>query len=515
MQKQSVTDSQRSGGTRGETDQHPLSAEDWQTRFGTRTGERGVLRPRGSVQAWETRYQCSVVVGDAIAIAVGIGTAAVVDAVSPLAVFHPGFALVTAIVVVSALALHKAWTVRLLGAGAEEFRRVGKGMFAAIVVLALLSVLSGSSQARPWIFVIIPLMYALAVVLRYTLRRLLHRKRRSGGCMLPVVAAGGRSSIRDFISRTREQSHVGWQVEAACVVGDTEGEGDVEDIDGVPVVGGLDKLADWVRRSGYRVVAVTPDQSYWTPHRVQELAWELRGTSAELVVAPVLLESAGPKLDVSGVLGMPMLRVSSPTFSGGGRILKEVADRICAAFLLVLALPVMAVVALVITIDDRGPVFFRQQRAKRNGETFLMWKFRTMTQDADEQWVQLAERHGDNVPQFKLRRDPRVTRAGGLLRRLSLDELPQLFNVLGGSMSLVGPRPPLLREIRSYDSIEQRRLLVKPGITGLWQVSGRSDLSWEESVQLDLRYIRDWSLALDLAILWKTVRAVASGRGAY
>lgn len=476
---------------------------------------RGSHRTSGSALPWEKRYRCSVIAGDLIAIASVIGTVALVDAVTARTVFVPAFALLTAVVVLSVLALRKAWTPRLLGEGAEEFRKVGEGMFTAAVLLALISVLIRSWEARPWIFVMIPLMYVLAVVLRYALRRLLHRKRRDGACMLPVVAAGSRASVQDFIARTREQSHVGWQVEAACIVNAAGAEDDAGEIDGVPVVGELEELAEWVRQAGYRVVAITPAPSYWTPQRLQELSWELERTPAELVVAPVLMEAAGPRFDVSGVLGMPMLRVTPPAFTGGRRMLKELADRIAAALLLVLTLPMMFVVAVVIKLDDGGPVFFRQERVKRGGETFRMWKFRTMVMNADEQWVQLAERHGDNVPQFKLRADPRVTRVGAVLRRLSLDELPQLFNVLTGSMSLVGPRPPLPRETQAYDAVARRRLLVKPGITGLWQVSGRSDLSWEESVRLDLRYVQDWSLALDAAILWKTVRAVVSGRGAY
>jgi exopolysaccharide biosynthesis polyprenyl glycosylphosphotransferase len=234
-----------------------------------------------------------------------------------------------------------------------------------------------------------------------------------------------------------------------------------------------------------------------------------------MVVAPVLMEVAGPRLHVSGVLGMPLLRVSAPAFTGGRRIVKEVFDRVGSAIMLTLLLPLLIAVSVGIVLDDRGPVFYRQRRVGRGGESFNMWKFRTMVKDADRRRSDLVECNDGAGPLFKMRKDPRVTRLGMLLRRYSLDELPQLFNVLAGRMSLVGPRPPLPEETATYGPDVRRRLLVKPGLTGLWQVSGRSDLSWAEAIRLDLRYVEDWSLALDAAILWKTLRAVVSGSGAY
>jgi exopolysaccharide biosynthesis polyprenyl glycosylphosphotransferase len=328
------------------------------------------------------------------------------------------------------------------------------------------------------------------------------------------MAAGSPETVRDLIDRTRNEPHVGWRVEAVCTFTGTGADRDDGDVEGVPVVGRLDELADQVRRGGYRVVAVTADQ-YWTPRRLQQLAWDLEGTPAEMVVAPVLMEVAGPRLNVSGVLGMPLLRVTAPMFTGGRRLVKEVVDRFASALLLALFSPLLLVIAVAIKINDRGPVIYRQHRVGRDGDTFTMFKFRTMVAEADKARNDLEASNEAAGPLFKMRKDPRITRVGSLLRRYSLDELPQLFNVLAGRMSLVGPRPPLPEETKTYAADARRRLLVKPGLTGLWQVSGRSDLSWNESIKLDLRYVEDWSLALDLVILWKTVRAVVVGQGAY
>ncbi|MGW6159860.1 sugar transferase, partial [Streptomyces sp. NPDC055144] len=317
---------------------------------------------------------------------------------------------------------------------------------------------------------------------------------------------------RDLITRTRKFPHLGWRVEAVCTVDGLGLDGD--QLDGVPVVGQLTDVASHVHRDGYRVVAVTPDP-HWSPDRLQRLAWNLEGSDAEMVVAPVLMEVAGPRLHVDAVLGIPLLRVSMPTFTGGRRAVKGVVDRMGATLLLILFAPLMVLVGLFVAVDSRGGALYRQRRVGKDGREFTIFKFRTMVAGAHGARAQLADRNEGAGLLFKLHRDPRVTRVGAVLRRYSIDELPQLFNVLTGSMSLVGPRPPLPEESAAYGPDIRRRLLVKPGLTGLWQISGRSDLPWQEAVRLDLRYVEDWSLALDTVILWKTLRAVLQGQGAY
>jgi exopolysaccharide biosynthesis polyprenyl glycosylphosphotransferase len=409
-----------------------------------------------------------------------------------------------------AVPLNRGWQVSVLGHGAEEFRRLGGGLAIAVVVLALGGLATGLRDVRPWVFVVVPTAAVLAVALRYQLRRLLHRARRTGRCLLPVLAAGARDTVGDLITRTRKAPHLGWRVEAACTTSGGRGG----DIDGVPVIGGLASLTSLVRGGDYRIVAVTAD-AYWTPARLRKLAWELEGSATEMIVAPTLMEIAGPRLHVTGVLGMPMLRVAAPVFTGTPRIVKEVVDKVGALALLIVLAPVLVITAALVAIDSRGPILYVHRRVGKDGKPFRMIKFRTMVRDADTLRVSLVDRNEGAGLLFKLRQDPRVTRVGRVLRRWSLDELPQLANVLAGSMSLVGPRPPLPDETARYSADVRRRLLVKPGVTGLWQVSGRSDLSWDEAVHLDLRYVEDWSLALDAVILWKTARAVFGGHGAY
>jgi exopolysaccharide biosynthesis polyprenyl glycosylphosphotransferase len=248
--------------------------------------------------------------------------------------------------------------------------------------------------------------------------------------------------------------------------------------------------------------------------RLQQLAWDLEGTRTQLVVDPGLMEIAGPRLHVANVDGLPLLRLTHPTFAGAPKLLKGAIDRLAALVLLLLVAPLLLGVAFAVR-SDGGPAFFHQTRVGLGGKKFTVFKFRTMVVDAEERLAALHSLNEGAGLLFKMKDDPRITSIGRVLRRYSIDELPQLLNVLAGSMSLVGPRPPLPSEVAGYERAAQRRLLVKPGITGLWQVSGRSDLSWEQTVRLDLRYVENWTLALDAQILIKTVRAVARGGGAY
>ena len=249
--------------------------------------------------------------------------------------------------------------------------------------------------------------------------------------------------------------------------------------------------------------------------RLRELAWELEKTGTDLCVAPALLDVAGPRTTIRPVAGLPLLHVDHPELAGGKQVLKSVFDKAFAASALILLAPLFAAIALAVRFADRGPVFFRQTRVGKDGRDFTLYKFRTMVMDAEQRKHVLAAHNEASGSLFKIRRDPRVTRPGAWLRRWSLDELPQLVNVLLGDMSLVGPRPALPDEAARYGDHMRRRLAVKPGITGLWQVNGRSDLPWEEAERLDVRYVENWSFALDLQILWKTWSAVARGSGAY
>ncbi|GHD89001.1 sugar transferase [Streptomyces naganishii] len=468
----------------------------------------------GPASAWEQRYRHIVITGDTVATALVVTMIGGFFGARDAANWHEKWGILafgTEILVLGALAVSRSWAPAVLGQGAEEFRRLGRALFAATVVLALGGIALTSRNIKLWIFVAIPAIALVTMTARYLLRLWLHKQRKEGRCLRPVLAAGSLDTVRDLITRTRRFPHLGWRVDAVCT--DDAVPGGVQ-VDGVPVVGRLADVAGHVRRDAYRVVAVTPDP-HWSPARLQRLAWNLEGSDAEMVVAPVLMEVAGPRLHVDAVLGIPLLRVSMPAFTGGRRAIKAVVDRLGAAVLLVLFAPLMLVVATLVVAESPGGALYRQRRVGKDGREFTIWKFRTMVAGADRARDALADRNEGAGLLFKLRRDPRVTRVGSVLRRYSVDELPQLFNVLTGSMSLVGPRPPLPEECAAYGPDIRRRLLVKPGLTGLWQISGRSDLPWEEAVRLDLRYVEDWSLALDTVILWKTLRAVLYGQGAY
>jgi len=283
---------------------------------------------------------------------------------------------------------------------------------------------------------------------------------------------------------------------------------------GVPVAGGLYGVAAAVSRFGADTVAVLacPEMD---GGRLRELAWELEKSDTDLFVAPALLDVAGPRTTIRPVAGLPLLHVEHPELAGAKQVIKSVFDKTCAAFALLVLAPLFAVIAISIRLADHGPVFFRQTRIGKDGRGFTFYKFRTMVPDAEQRKSQLVAHNEADGVLFKIRRDPRVTRPGAWLRRSSLDELPQLINVLMGDMSLVGPRPALPEEVACYGGHMRRRLVVKPGLTGLWQVSGRSDLSHAEAERLDLYYVENWSLALDLQVLWKTGSAVIRGSGAY
>ncbi|MGC5566082.1 sugar transferase [Streptomyces sp. FR-108] len=477
-----------------------------------RLANEAISRPASD---WEQRYRRTVIIADTAATAVVVTGIGNFFGARDAANWHEKWVILafgTELLVLGALAVSRSWAPAVLGQGAEEFRRLGRSLFTAAVVLALGGIALTSRNIKLWIFVAIPAIAIVTMITRYLLRVRLHRQRKEGHCLRPVLAAGSPETVRDLITRARKFPHLGWRVDGVCT---TDGVGpDGGQIDGVPVVGRLADVANHVRRDGYRVVAVTPDP-HWSPDRLQRLAWNLEGSEAEMVVAPVLMEVAGPRLHVDAVLGIPLLRVSMPAFTGGRRAVKGVVDRLGAAILLLLFAPLMVLVALLVLLDSRGGVVYRQRRVGKDGQEFTIYKFRTMVAGADRARTALVHRNEGAGLLFKLRRDPRVTRVGAVLRRYSIDELPQLFNVLTGSMSLVGPRPPLPEESAAYGPDIRRRLLVKPGLTGLWQISGRSDLPWEEAVRLDLRYVEDWSLALDTVILWKTLRAVLYGHGAY
>jgi exopolysaccharide biosynthesis polyprenyl glycosylphosphotransferase len=412
---------------------------------------------------------------------------------------------------IACVALARGYEARFIGTGADEFRRIINAGIALTGAVAFLSYATTARVARGYVVVAMPCVVALDLVARYWLRKRLHRLRAQGGCMRRAVAVGHPKDVEALINELRREPYHGLSVVAVCLAG-TGVPGD--HLRGVPVHGGLDHVMPAVRQSDADTVAVLAC-SEMNGVELRKLAWELEKTDTDLCLAPALLDVAGPRTSIRSAAGLPLLYMDHPDLTGIRQAVKSLFDRLAAFSALLVLAPLLLAIAAAIKLGDGGPVLFRQVRVGRNGRPFHVIKFRTMVRNAEQQKALLEQCNEGNGVLFKIRDDPRVTRAGTLLRRFSLDELPQLINVLIGQMSLVGPRPALPEEAARYGDYVRRRLAVRPGITGLWQVSGRSDLPWEEAVRLDLRYVENWSFALDLQILWKTWAAVIRGDGAY
>jgi exopolysaccharide biosynthesis polyprenyl glycosylphosphotransferase len=441
------------------------------------------------------------------------GLLALVVRFDPQGVIPAEYFLITVVLPflwLGSVALAGGYDPRFIGTGSEEFRKILNAAVSLTAGVAILSYAAKFDLARGYVVMALPCTAAFDITARYALRKHLHRRWRRGQRMRRTVAVGHAAPVEHLVAMLRRDSHHGLTVVAACVAG-AQHQGEVAD---VPICGDLDSVGSVVSRFHADTVAVLacPEMD---GTRLRELAWDLEKTGTEMCVASALLDVAGPRTTIRPVAGLPLLHVDHAELAGGKKVIKEVFDKVSALLALMLLAPLFVMIALTIKFSDRGPVFFRQTRTGKDGQPFRLWKFRTMVVDAEARKTELLAHNNGNGALFKMHRDPRVTRAGACLRRWSLDELPQLLNVVLGDMSLVGPRPALPAEVAEYGDHMRRRLAVKPGITGLWQVSGRSDLAWDEAERLDLRYVENWSLALDLQILWRTLSAVTRGSGAY
>jgi exopolysaccharide biosynthesis polyprenyl glycosylphosphotransferase len=411
---------------------------------------------------------------------------------------------------VMALWLGGAYDVRYIGTGSDEFRKVLNAGVSLTAGLAILSYAINTELSREYLFITMPSVTSLDLVARYAMRKRLHKQRLLGQCMSTVLAVGHESAVADLVTELKRDSYHGLTVVATCLTGDSESR----TVAGVPVFGGLDDVVGAVRNCGADTVAVLSCNEI-DGITLRQLAWELEKTGTDLCVAPALLDVAGPRTTIRPTAGLTLLHVDHPQLSGPRTVLKEVFDRVAAGLALLLLSPLFALLALAIRLSDDGPALFTQTRVGQNGRPFKIYKFRTMVVDAEKRLAELRVSNDSDGVLFKMRHDPRITAIGARLRKWSVDELPQLINVVRGEMSLVGPRPALPDEAARYADHVRRRLVVKPGLTGMWQVNGRSDLSWEETVRLDLRYVENWSFALDLQILWKTFSVIFRGSGAY
>ncbi|MFB9849601.1 sugar transferase [Micromonospora andamanensis] len=403
---------------------------------------------------------------------------------------------------------------RVVGYGADEYRRVSMASLRLAGATAIAGYVADVGVSRGFLAITFAVGTIGLEVARFAARKRLHRARSQGsGWSRQVLVVGDTAHVLELVHTLRREPYAGYQVVGACIP-DALLAPVAQRLGDVPVVGSFRAIPEAAAAIGADTVAVTACGEL-TATRLRRLGWQLEGTGIDLVLAPALTDVAGPRIHTRPVAGLPLIHVEAPEFRGVRKLVKGFVDRSMSLVALALLLPLLAVIALAVKLDSRGPVLFRQTRVGQGGQEFGVFKFRTMVVNADVLLAELAARNETDGLLFKMRDDPRVTRVGRLLRKWSLDELPQLVNVLLGQMSLVGPRPPLPSEVARYDGDVARRLLVKPGMTGLWQVSGRSDLSWEDGIRLDLYYVENWSLAADLTILWKTVGAVVNSRGAY
>ena len=467
--------------------------------------------PRHREQAWEARYVAVLLLADlAVGLAAG-GMAFGVRFGNDVTPYNRGYLVLSALLplgFVLALALSRAYERRFLFVGTDEYQRILRAGMSLTAGVAIVSYAFEIRLARGYVVVALPLATLTGIALRFALRKRLHRARRNGACLRRVVVVGHELAVVAVTRQLRRERYHGLDVVGCCLPPRHDGRV------GLPVYGTFEEVGHAVRAARADTVIVLSCPELDGP-TLRRLAWRLERDDVDLIVASSLVDVAGGRTTIRPVDGLPMLHVEHPNLSGPGRLLKALIDRLAAVVLLAALAPALAVLALAVALGSPGPVLFRQVRVGKDGREFVMHKFRTMYRDAPARLAGLRHLNDYDDVLFKMRDDPRVTRVGRLLRRFSLDELPQLMNVLLGQMSLVGPRPPLPEEVAVYPDDVRRRLAVRPGLTGLWQVSGRSDLPFDEAVKLDLRYVENWSFSLDLVILLRTLSAVCRASGAY
>ena len=481
----------------------------------------GSTRPAsGTSRRWERTYPRALAMADGVAALVAgllaqlirFGALSEKVVVAGMGVSYLALAVISALIWIAVVALSGGYNLNVVGTGAEEFRHLLEAGVRLLAIVALLSFALGASVARSVVLIAVPLIVASSMSVHQLGRWWLQALRRRGRCRRRTLVVGRPSSAAQLVRHLRRAPGAGLQVvglrwdHLESPVG--------LDGDAVPVLTSDDALISEVTSGRADAVAIM-DPDLLGPAGVRRLAWELEGHGVDLLVVPSVTDVAGPRLRIHPLGGLPLMEVEEARFSGAARLVKDWLERPLALVALVVLAPLLVAIALAVKASSPGPALFRQERVGRHGQHFMMLKFRTMRDNADIERLDLSDRNETDGLLFKIRRDPRVTPVGRFLRRFSLDELPQLWHVVTGEMSFVGPRPPLPREVERYDSDIYRRLLVKPGLTGLWQVSGRTDLAWEDAIRLDLHYVDNWSLALDVAILVRTVSAVLFARGAY
>lgn len=404
----------------------------------------------------------------------------------------------------------------ILGSGSEEYKRVVAASAWLFGFVAVVSYALRIETARGFVGLAFPAGVGGLLVARWLLRQHLALERKQGKSASRVLVIGGPHSVAHVVRSLKSVPAAGYLPVAAHIPGAMTDGLSVANLS-VPVTGvesNFETILSAIVTSDVDAVAISAGVNMH-PGDLRKLGWELAARDIGMILAPALTDVAGPRIHTQPVAGLPLIHVSTPKLTGGKKVAKRAFDLAFAGFLCAILSPVFVGLALLVKFSSPGPIFYEQERIGLRGTTFGMLKFRSMRVDADAELGALLEAQGSaGTPLFKVDNDPRVTRLGRILRKYSLDELPQLLNVLSGSMSLVGPRPQREGEVALYDDAAHRRLYVSPGMSGLWQVSGRSNLTWEESIRLDLYYVENWSLMGDVVILFKTFKAVFASTGA-
>jgi exopolysaccharide biosynthesis polyprenyl glycosylphosphotransferase len=480
--------------------------------------------PAAVVAAWQRAYAGRLLITDLIVIVVAvygsqlIRFGSIVETVSIPSVRDAqvvvSYTLVSALLIgiwFVSLSLFATRDHTIIGAGVSEYRRITDATIRVFAVLAIAAFALQSELGRGYLLLALPIGLALLLVSRWAWRKWLIRRRATGAYTHRAILMGERGKSIHVAKQMSRDSTTGIVIVGAIT---EHGTADRELLSGIPVLGDYASLSRVLEEARADTVVFTGADTI-DPRGMREIGWELESTSTNLIVAPALTDVAGPRIHARPVAGLPLIQVDYPEFEGRKYAAKRAFDLVLSSLALVVLSPVFLVIAVLVRRDSPGPALFTQERVGLNGKHFRMLKFRSMVVDAEAKLPTLLDENDGNGVLFKLKSDPRVTRVGAVLRRYSLDELPQFVNVLLGDMSLVGPRPPLASEVERYEDWMRRRLLVRPGITGLWQTQGRSDLSWDDSVRLDLYYVENWSLTGDIIILYRTARSVMRAQGAY
>jgi exopolysaccharide biosynthesis polyprenyl glycosylphosphotransferase len=471
--------------------------------------------PRTSPRAWRNKLAWAIAGVDMLMIA--IATLAAVKFRVSLPFFDSAGDIVQN-TAPAAVFLILAWSLVLqtmgayandiFGAGMEEFRLVIHASLGNAALVGVGAFLAKSPLSRGLFVLLFVIGIPMLLFGRLAARRVLQRARVRGHLGQRVLLIGTPGHVGEIHAVLRRERWLGYDV-VGCLL-PANYAGIRETSAGIPVLGTTEDLREHVDTSDIDIVLFTAG-AVSSSTELRRLAWILEDHSqVEIIVAPNVTDVSSERVRVRPVAGLPLMHLGSPRARAARNTAKQSFDMLGAGAILVLASPVLLALMLWVR-SDGGPAIFRQTRVGRDGKTFQCLKLRSMVVDADK----MRPPSDESGVLFKMKDDPRITRPGRLIRRLSLDELPQLWNVLRGEMSLVGPRPPLPDEVALYEDDMLRRLHVLPGMTGLWQVSGRSDLSWEDTVRLDLYYVDNWSMTQDLAILFRTVWAVVASRGAY